>query len=274
MEKPAKDDEKTPTAWAKACFEIMKQVHPEYKQKRSGKRVEYLRKDGSGLLVSHTFLYHYSTYRHSFSVLFSEYMSSRLVSPLRTRGRFDDNFPITSAYAHDMVIDGRHPLWPRDLVTRYFWGPEEKKIQGSPANLDDPFPMAAKVAAHAERHLLPFYGKILAQGSKRLVGVFSMAWRMLNELDLPADLLKEPLPALAERTRVLGFDPGELVSHYRSCINISAVDIALDRGTLAKIPERIKDACLALWRMEEFLPVKDELPGIIEKAAGLSKYYR
>lgn len=272
MERPKQGTEKTPTAWAKTCLEIMKQVHPAYKQKRPGKRVEYLRTDESGLLISHSFLYHHHSYRHSFAVLFSDYMSDRLISPLRTRGRFDDNHDIFAAYADDMGIDDSHPLWPRGLVTWYCWGPEQKKIPGSPANLDDPFPMVVKVTSHAEQHLLPFYRKILARGSKRLVGVFSMALRMLTELDFSGDLSNEPLPALAERVRSFGFDHEDLVSHHGSCINISAVDIALDRGDLAKIPERIKDVCLALWNIREFFPVKNELPGIIETAKGLERH--
>lgn len=157
----------TPATWRKRCLEYAQRVHPGYAAHREqrGNSIEYIRRDPSGLWVSHNFLHSGNTYSQGFAVLFSAKPSTSLRTPLMIGGRLDPELRVSVALERHL---GRTR---EDLVDLQKW------------RLDS-FDKAEKCMRAAEEDLLPGYRRDLARGSEALRRIYSAAAALLTKLNL------------------------------------------------------------------------------------------
>ena len=199
--------ERTPSAWAKACLALLQDISPDYRRNRdvTGRFIEFVRPDPTGLLVSQNFIRIRSDYSLCYALSFSTLPSKQLYYPLFAGSRFDHNRTIWRQFLDDVGISRGDPGYPSGL---WSFGPWRSNTL---ENL-------ARGLALNEEYLYPFYRQELKRGKSHLVSLFETAARLIPALD-PA------VPVLTQASS-LGVDPKALAAYPLPSAELNALTVA------------------------------------------------
>lgn len=200
--------ERTPSAWARECLAILQQIDPGYRKNRgvSGRFMEFVRPDPSGLLVSQNFLRVREDYYLSYALTFTELpLTVRLHHPLIAGARFE-NSGVWRQWSDDFGMRRGDPGYPSGL---WSFGPWRSNTLEN----------IAKGFALNDQFMYPRYRQALAEGKAHLVTLFDAAQRIIAQLD-------PSIPVAQQATR-FGVDPGVLAAY-------PLVSSALDAFTIAR----------------------------------------
>ena len=296
---------KTPAAWALLCRPTIAAAHPDYREKRrsKGKRLDFLRRDESGLIVSQNFLIdHYSKVHHGFALMFAEVDGRALYSPLRTRGWFDRRSISDHGSDHFAVaIPARErPRQAHHLYRTVFWGSDEAFLRHYP-NPDDVPGFVAESVSYAERFLLPYYRRCLAQGAQNLAGLYSLARETFSDPARREDLLRQGVADLqivrrCEQNELGAKTAPEAWSSYQKAramalaaarsqavpleaiLRVDVVDpatalhVAHHWPAVANLDPAVLRFAFLLRGADDFLAIAGELAGVAEIARGLGRW--
>lgn len=250
---------KTPSAWAKECLAALSQLNPDYRRNRSvtGRFIEFVRPDPSGLHVSQNFIRIRDTYYLCYALLFStEKPGSFLSSPLHAGSRFDHNFTVWRQFNDDLGLQPRSPGYPSGV---WSFGPWRSNTM---SNLIRGFEIN-------ERILYPVYRDVLHNGKQRLIELFETARRIIPKLHLAT-------PVLLQASR-FGVDPSNLANYPLASAIVSALTFARgghcwvgfgptsDTVDLDQIPYELS----VLNYAEAFLAERDRLDQLVAVATRL-----
>lgn len=168
-----KNPEHTPAAWTRECLSLLQRLHPDYRRNRNatGRFIEFVRPDSSGLYISQNFLRVRDDYYLCVALLFSERVSSsRLFDPLFAGSRFDHNCTIWRQFSDDFGLSRGDAKYPSGV---WSFGPWHSNTL---ENL-------ARGFAINEETLIPLYRQALHAGKSRLIPLFEAARRIIPALD-------------------------------------------------------------------------------------------
>jgi len=251
-------ENRTQSAWAKHCLEMLQSQDPSYRKNREtkGRFMEFVRQDESGLTVSHNFIKIRDTYYYSYALLFIQRPSLLLTHALLAGSRFDHNKTITQQFYSDLNIFRGDEGFPSGI---WSFGPWRNNTL---ENL-------SKGMLIPDKYLFPFYREALAKGKNRLVALFQEARKMMDGIPPTEDL-----DSAAQRFAHLR---PQYDRFQRECHALDALSIA--RGGLLKYgygpPEpgfRLEDVPLEVIvfsQLSLFHGERDRLDEIIEIAERL-----
>jgi hypothetical protein len=204
---PQEHPERTPAAWTKECLGILQRIDPAYRRNReaTGRFIEFVRPDPSGLLVSQNFIRTLDSYHLCFALSFTAQRSFQLYTPLFAGSRFDHGRTIWRQFVDDVGVRRGEPGHPSGV---WSFGPWRSNTM---ENL-------AKGFQVNEEFLRPFYRQALGAGKDRLVALFEAARRLVPALD-------PSLPAAALAASV-GIDPALVERHPLGTASLDALKVA------------------------------------------------
>lgn len=272
-------------AWPKTLLPLIQEISGDYQLNSciKGIRTECLRRHSSGLWVSHNTVKVRTRYNHGFALLFTNSVTfSYLYSPLFAGSRFDHNFDIWRAFAEYSKSSQTSSEKPASVQSSHSW------LKGFES-------IVRNCAAKAERELLPYYIENLSKGRASLYALFDHAAKLLEQIDPTPERMdslvgqEEGLNEFAEQFRLSqdnlsSWDPmlvrywnilreaqrhgiievSEALRHRISSINLKATDIVSMPSRLTGIPEKHRATCIVLNNFEHFVPIRTELPAILD----------
>lgn len=249
--------ERTPRAWAKECLEILRDISANYSVNReaSGRFIEFVRKDSSGLYVSQNFIRIRDDYHLCFGLSFTTRLSRPLKSPLVAGSRFDHNRTIWRQFLDDLGVRRGDSGYPSGI---WSFGPWRSNTM---ENL-------ARGLAVNEQYLYPFYREALKAGRPRLIRLLEAARRLVPVLD-------SALPVADHTELGVKETPSEL-SRLASA-PISALAIARGgeiycgfgpQSNTVNLDEIAPEAVILAFN-EVFLPERDRLDELLSIAHAL-----
>lgn len=199
--------ERTPKAWAAECLTLLQQMNSDYRRNRdvSGRCIEFVRPDPTGLLVSQNFIRIRRVYYLCYALCFSTLRTGWLYHPLFAGSRFDHNGTIWQQFERDFGVRRGDAGFPVGLWSFGEWRSNSMALLARGFALND-------------EHLFPVYRRILAAGKGRLIALFDAAHRLIPLLD-------PQLPILEQAAR-LGVDPGAVESFPLRGAKLDAFTIA------------------------------------------------
>lgn len=199
--------ERTPKAWATECLALLQLLNSDYRRNRAttGRCIEFVRPDSTGLLVSQNFVRIRDVYHLCYALCFSPLPGGQLHHPLFAGSRFDHNRTIWQQFENDVGVRRGDAGCPSGLWSFGEWR------SNSMAHL-------ARGFALNDELLFPVYRRALAAGKGRLIALFDAAHRLIPSLD-------PQLPVLEQAAR-LGVDPAALESFPLRAAKLNAFTIA------------------------------------------------
>ena len=252
------DENRTPSAWAAHCLEVLQTEDPSYRKNREakGRFMEFVRQDESGLAISHNFIKIRDTYYYSYGLLFTQRPTLQLSHALLAGSRFDHNRTIWRQFYDDLNLSRGDVGFPSGVWSFGAW--RNNTLENLSKGLLIP-----------DRHLYPVYREALANGKSRLVALFREAKKMMDQV--PPN---EDIDAVAQRFSHLRSRHEQF---QRECCSLGALSIG--RGGLLKFgygpPEpgfRFEDVPLELIvfsQLSVFFKERDRLDEIISIAERL-----
>lgn len=198
--------ERTPTAWRRACLELLKSaVHADYRGNRDakGRSIEFVRTDENGLQLSYNFVRIRDEYHLGFAVLFDLETFPQLVTPFLSGSRFDHNRTIWRLFSEDFGQVRGQPGYPAGVWSHNLW--RDNTLEQLAAGLPIP-----------EQHLYPKYLAALRAGKQRLAAIFQRATEICDQFD---ERTVERPERIAQRAAALGLDlaPLALLETVQRC---------------------------------------------------------
>jgi hypothetical protein len=254
-----KTPDRTPAAWTRECLSLLQSIHPDYRRNRhaSGRFIEFVRPDPSGLLISQNFLRVRDDYSLSVALLFSERRSSQLLYyPLFAGSRFDHNCTVWRQFLDDFGIRRGDAGYPAGLWSFGPWRSNtlENLARGFAAN---------------EHYLVPLYRQALRTGKGRLVRIFEAAQRIVPSIDpdspISAQSDRMGIPARVVESLPLGTARVEALALARG--GNRYVGFGPDTNTVDL--DSISPESLVLYFSDVFLAESDRLDQILSIAQKL-----
>ncbi len=252
------EENRTPAAWARNCLNALQELNPSYRKNRevTGRLIEFVREDDSGLTVSHNFIKIRDSYNYSFALLFTTRRTPLLVHCMVAGSRFDHNRTIWRQFLDDLGLSQKDPGYPKGV---WSFGPWR-------SNTMENLRQGLKVP---EEHLLPFYRQQLRKGKAALVALFEEAMHMVDRLPT----------GVSQADAMMLLDPGgrRAEMYKRECYCLDALKIA--RGGRCNyecgppepgfLVEDVPRDVIVLDQLSVFLQERDLLPDVVDIARKL-----
>lgn len=108
------EPDRSPAAWTRECLRILKGINPAYERNRevTGRFIEFIRPDPSGLYLSHNFTRITSSYYLGFALLFTRRRTKVLFHPRVAGSRFDHGRYAASQFHDDLGLQRGQEGYP------------------------------------------------------------------------------------------------------------------------------------------------------------------
>lgn len=203
------EPDRSPAAWTRECLRILKGINPAYERNRevTGRFIEFIRPDPSGLYLSHNFTRITSSYYLGFALLFTRRRTKVLFHPRVAGSRFDHGRYAARQFHDDLGLQRGQEGYPSGI---WSFGPWRSNTLEN---------LARGLAVDEER-LYPFYRDALREGKGRLVALFGKA------LELVPRFQQAPEASFEAQADSAGLDAAKLLPYHEAAGTLNALAVA------------------------------------------------